>query len=193
MACSYIITVSRTRQKSFSGGVGASDQYALSEVAGTITWAECLNYMAMIALEEGNDDEPVFYAEQSAPLTSELGKKVKNAILFQIEGYACSLLGEYYLNIRNKEKALQYAETGLSACEEWQGTEAHNGQPALVPLMEKFRNEFFSSGDLCKVFLALTFSSSGKLFEVGAELTVNKSGRHGICNLPATLRSGECL
>lgn len=117
------------------------DQYALSEVAGTITRAECLNYMAMIALEEGNADELVFYAEQSASLTSELGKKVKNAIIFQIEGYACSLLAEYYLSIRNKEKARQYAEMGLSACEEWQEIEPQNGQPALVPLLEKFRKK----------------------------------------------------
>ena len=71
------------------------DQYAVSEVAGTITRAECLNYMAMIALEEGNADELVFYAEQSASLTSELGKKVKNTIIFQTESYACSLLAEY--------------------------------------------------------------------------------------------------
>ena len=117
------------------------DQYALSEVACTITRAECMNYMAMIAMEEGNADELVFYAEQSAALTSELRKKVKNAILFQLEGYACSLLAEYYLNTKNKAKAQQYAELGLSACAEWQAIEPQNGQPALVPLLEKFRKK----------------------------------------------------
>lgn len=116
-------------------------EYAVSEVAGTLTRAECLNYMALLSMEEGNTDAVEFYAEQSAALTSNLAKKVNNAAVLQVESFACSLLAEYYLGVKNKPKALKYAEMGLSACEDWQRLAPQNGTPDIVPLLEKFKKK----------------------------------------------------
>lgn len=116
-------------------------EYALSEAAGTIIRAECSNYMALISAEEGDNDAFEFYAEQAALLSSNIAKKINNAAILQIESQACSLLAEYYLNAKNKSKALKYAEMGLSACDELQRLAPQNCQPQLVQMLEKFKKK----------------------------------------------------
>lgn len=121
--------------------LGRQTEYGLAEIAVTMSRAECMNYLAFIALEEGNADEVEFYAEQAVAQTSAILGRFDNSVIARIQAYASSLLAEYYLNAKNKPKALQYAEAGLAACAEWQRLEPQGGQPPLVETLEKFKKK----------------------------------------------------
>lgn len=121
--------------------LGKQSEYGLAEIAVTMVRAECMNYLAFIALDEGNADEVEFYAQQAVTQTSAIIGKYDNSVIARIQSYASSLLAEYYLNAKNKPKALQYAQIGLTACAEWQRLEPQGGQPALVELLEKYKKK----------------------------------------------------
>lgn len=119
-----------------------SSKYKVSELASGVIRAESLMYLAMISVQEEDDNAVEFYAEQSVSQASELAKHIENEQVLRIESLMCSILAEYSLQGKNKQKALTYAEKGLEACRSWQRLDPQSDEARqITALLEKHKKK----------------------------------------------------
>lgn len=95
-----------------------TSSYSMGESGSALIRAEVNQYMSMIAFDKGDADQAEFYGTRSADEAFDLGQQTGNANAWVIAVVSCSMMAEAYLGIKNKPKALIYAEKGLQACDQ---------------------------------------------------------------------------
>ena len=92
--------------------------------------AEVHQYLGLIASDEGEYDEAVFYLTQAADMALSFGNGREDANALAIGAISCSVLSGLMLQMRNKADAGVYADKGLNACDRLERIAA--GHPTLA-------------------------------------------------------------
>lgn len=95
-----------------------TSSYALGESSCALIRAEVNQYMSLIAFDKGDAYQAEFYGTQSADEAFDVAQQTGNVNAWVLAVGSCSMMAEAYLGIRNKPKALVYADKGLQACEQ---------------------------------------------------------------------------
>ena len=103
--------------------------------------SEALQYLALIASEDGDVNQADFYGTQSADLAFSLAESSGNINAWVLTVVSSSLVAEIALAVKNKAKAAQYAEQGLSACDALARAVPDHPHLALRGNLEKFRKK----------------------------------------------------
>ena len=103
--------------------------------------AEVLQYLGLIAADDGDGNQADFYGTQSADLAVSLGKESGNLNAWAVAAVSCSLVAETALAMKNKPKAAQYAEMGLSACDVLASANPDHPHLAIRSNLEKFKRK----------------------------------------------------
>jgi hypothetical protein len=89
----------------------------MSGSGSVVVHAEVLQYLGLIASDQGDPYQAEFYATQAADMAFSLGKDSGQANAWTLAVGSCSLAAEVALNMKNKTKAANYAQMGLEACD----------------------------------------------------------------------------
>lgn len=119
----------------------SENEYKGWETGATIVYAECYLYLALIASEEGDAFKAEFYGARSVSFAAGMAKHTKNSAALGIEITVCALVCEFCLAVKNKPKAVEYAETGPEACSVLAGIDPQNDRLQLQTLLEKYRKK----------------------------------------------------
>ena len=95
----------------------------------------------MIASENGDVNQADFYGTQSADLASSLAESSGNSNAWVLTIASSSLVAELALAVKNKAKAAQYAERGLSACDMLAQAIPNHPHLALRSNLEKIKRK----------------------------------------------------
>lgn len=115
-----------------------SPDYQMGESGAVAIRAECFEYLALIALDEGNPAQAEFYGKQGVDFADATATQIGNPAGWQIEIVCCGLLAELYLNQKAKEKAKAYAQRGLEACENLNRVLPQSPQLEMRAMLEKY-------------------------------------------------------
>ena len=91
-----------------------TENYRLPDLADALIRAESLNYMALISMAKEKGDDAEFYIKEACKTAFGIPDEAKTGPLYNTELTSCALMAQYYLIIRNKKAALEYAEKGLA-------------------------------------------------------------------------------
>ncbi len=115
--------------------------YRLAGAAGVLLQAETLQYLSLIASDEGNGNEAVFYGTQAADMAQSLGRETGNPNAWTVCVISCSLVSELSLAMKDKSKAEQYAAMGLDACDALERAVPNHPHLTLRKNLMKFRKK----------------------------------------------------
>lgn len=109
--------------------------------AAVLLQSEVLQYLSLIASDEGNGYEADFYGTQAADMALTLAQETGNPNAWVIALVSCSIVSEVSLNMRNKPKAAKYADIGLAACDALERINPQHPHLALKGNLVKFRKK----------------------------------------------------
>lgn len=92
-------------------------KYRLSTVEAMMLRADINQYLAKISIDERDKSRAEFYSTQAADLSLELAQEMGYAFAWGIHISSCMMAAEIYLNMGNRDKASEYADKGILACE----------------------------------------------------------------------------
>lgn len=118
-----------------------SDTYSMGESGSALIRAEANQYMSLISSDKGDVFQADFYGTQAADLAMELGEQTGNAGAWDIAMVSCCLVAEICLAMKNKPKALTYADKGLLACDNLAQLMPQNPKLQLRDNLIKFRKK----------------------------------------------------
>lgn len=95
-----------------------SHGYTIAESASLLIRAECCEYLAMLAVEDGDRHKIDFYGTQAMDLGEEAARKSGNPAAWQIVVVSASLVSEVAEALKEKPKMGAAAARGLAACDE---------------------------------------------------------------------------
>lgn len=119
----------------------SSDKPCLSGSAAVLIQSEVLQYLALIASQDSNVNQADFYATQSADLAVSVANSSGNTNAWGLAVASCCLTAEIALALKNKPKAAQYAQLGLSACDTLARSVPDHPHLSLRSTLEKFRKK----------------------------------------------------
>ena len=103
--------------------------------------AEVLQYLGLIASDNGDSYQADFYGTQSADMAITMARESNNVNAWSLAVGSCSLVAEIALQTKNKPKAAKYAEMGLTACEMLAQGKPDHPYLALRSDLEKYRKK----------------------------------------------------
>ena len=115
--------------------------YRISETLAQLSRADISEKLSDIYRRSGDMVRSEFYGKQAADTASLLFYQNHLDIACGIIVGSCTLLAEYYMHIREKEKALEYSEKGLQACDRLADIDPESGKLELRGIMLRIRRK----------------------------------------------------
>lgn len=103
--------------------------------------AEVLQYLGIIASDTADAYQAEFYGTQAADMALSLAEEGGNPAAWGIGVISCSLVAEVALNMKNKQKALIYADKGLTACDMLERLNPSSPQLQIRGNLQKFKRK----------------------------------------------------
>ncbi len=122
-------------------------KYRFNTAEAMLQRADSSQYLAMIALEEGDKPKAEYYGTQAADWSLELAQPMGYSFVWGIHISSCMITAEICLSMGKKDKASEYADKGIAACEVLKQIEPTHPklamQKKLMKLRKKAMRKFF--------------------------------------------------
>ena len=122
-------------------------KYCLSTVEGMMVRADINQYLSMISKTQKELSKAEFYSTQAVELSEELAQNMGYDFAWGIYVSSCMLTAEICMSVGKKDKASEYAEKGLNACEVLKKIDSAHPKLAmqknLFKLKKKVATRFF--------------------------------------------------
>lgn len=112
-------------------------EYTIGETASITVQAECYQYLTLISFNEGNAEQAEFYGKNAAAMANQAAEAINNPMVTGLAVTVNGLMAEFYLNMKNKNAARQYSETGLHYCAKLRALNPQSPQLQMENVLQK--------------------------------------------------------